>query len=200
MTSDAGLYYGAAWIVFGALHSLFSGASAKARLRPLFGPYYRIAFNLFALAAIVGVLAVGGWAYGAPRRLETIVPGAAMTGLGIVGWALMVFALREYDLGRFGGWTQVRNARSGVEEPEDEPLVTGGLHAYVRHPIYSAAFLILWGSAATDLGLATALWASLYLLIGARFEERRLRRLYGDAYGAYAERTPAFIPWRGRLT
>ncbi len=195
----ASLTYGVAWIAFGALHSLLSATPVKARLTPWLGAYYRIAFNLFAVVTIAAVLAVGGWAYGAPRPLETIVPATAMTGVHVVGWVLMVLALREYDLGRFGGWTQVRNAGNDVDEAEDEPLVTGGLHAYVRHPIYSAAFLILWGSAVTDLGLATALWASLYLMIGARFEERRLHRLYAAEYAEYAARTPSFIPWRGKV-
>jgi len=58
------------------------------------------------------------------------------------------------------------------------------LHRFVRHPLYSAAFLILWGS--------------VYLVVGSHFEERFLERLYGDAYADYRRRVPAFVPWKGR--
>ncbi len=77
-------------------------------------------------------------------------------------------------------------------------LIASGFYAYVRHPFYAAGFLILWGTAWTDLTLATALLGSFYLVIGLRFEERRLKQLYGEHYHAYRNRVPAFFPWRGK--
>ena len=79
-----------------------------------------------------------------------------------------------------------------------EPLATGGLNAFVRHPLYSGLFLVLWARVSNDLTLATALWGSLYLVIGSRFEERRLLRVYGEAYARYRAAVPAFVPWKGR--
>ena len=61
-------------------------------------------------------------------------------------------------------------------------MATRGLHRYVRHPLYSALFLCLWGLVQDPLSLATALWGSLYTLIGTYFEERKLISLYGEAY------------------
>ena len=72
------------------------------------------------------------------------------------------------------------------------------LHRFIRHPLYSGLFLVLWGHAQTEFALATALWGSVYLVIGAGFEERRLIDRYGDAYRTYRARVPAFVPWRGR--
>ena len=83
-------------------------------------------------------------------------------------------------------------------DAEDEPLVTGGLHRWVRHPIYTAAFMILWGLVRDPLSLATACWGSLYLIIGTRLEESKLSRRYGEDYRRYQGRVPAFVPWRGR--
>ena len=77
-------------------------------------------------------------------------------------------------------------------------MIVSGFHAYVRHPLYAAGFLIFWGAAWTDLALATALWASFYLVIGSRFEERRLKQLYGGHYHAHRNRVPAFFSWRGK--
>ena len=88
------------------------------------------------------------------------------------------------------GTSQVRRP----DEAEDETLRIDGLHRYVRHPLYSGLFLILWGHAQTEFALATAIWASIYLVIGTVFEERRLIERYGEAYRDYRARTPAYVP------
>ena len=54
--------------------------------------------------------------------------------------------------------------------------------------------MILWGLVRDPVSLATAVWGSLYLMIGTYFEERKLRRLYGKAYDDYSRRVPPFIP------
>ncbi|WP_404382095.1 methyltransferase family protein [Caenispirillum salinarum] len=201
----AHLVYALAWLSFGAGHSWLANADVKARLRPWLGAGERLAYNLFAVVHVGLVLAVGWWALGdapsfaLPGWLEALM--LAVSALGLI--LLLVFA-RSYDLGRFAGTHQLRMARredaSAAEAADDEPLQTDGIHAWVRHPLYSAAFLVLWGRAVDPLGLATAVWASLYLLIGSRFEERRLLRLYGEAYARYREKVPAFVPWRGRAS
>lgn len=126
------------------------------------------------------------------------LPGWARGALALVhlgGWAVMLFSARFYDLGRLGGLTQLRHP----DQPADESLRRDGPHAWVRHPLYSGGFLILWGAALSPLGLATAVWGSLYLLIGTACEERRLLARYGQDYAAYRARVPAFVPWRGRV-
>jgi protein-S-isoprenylcysteine O-methyltransferase Ste14 len=107
-------------------------------------------------------------------------------------------ALREYDLGRFSGLSQIKAHRRGAPEPGDEPLIIHGMHQFVRHPLYLGAYLIFWGGAGDDFGLATAIWGSLYLWIGARHEERSLLALYGQAYTAYQTQVPAIVPWKRR--
>lgn len=112
----------------------------------------------------------------------------AVAGLAVVGVALL-----GYDRRRFLGLAQLQ----APDAPGDEALRIDGLHRFVRHPLYSGLFLVLWGHAQTEFALATAVWGSLYLLIGTVFEERRLVALYGPAYVVYRVRVPAFIPWRG---
>jgi protein-S-isoprenylcysteine O-methyltransferase Ste14 len=68
----------------------------------------------------------------------------------------------------------------------------------VRHPLYLGAHMILWGGAVNEFGLATALWGSLFLAVGARHEEKALLALYGEAYATYQRRVPAVIPWKGK--
>lgn len=193
------LGYALAWAGFGLTHSLLARESVKALLRPRLGPYYRLAYNLLATVQIAGVWLVG-WSL-LDTRSGFGWPDGPLYGMGalhLLGWVAIILALRGYDLGRLSGLHQIRTHRAGIPDPEDEPLRLDGLHAYVRHPAYAAAFLILWGRATDEFGLASAVWGSAYLLIGARFEERWLARHYGPAYERYRQRVPAFLPWKGR--
>lgn len=193
------LVYGLAWIAFGAGHSVLAADRVKRRLRPWFGPWYRLVYNGMAALSIAAVWVLGRAGLGAAPPLP--LPDGAMAALIVVqgaGAVMLAVALAGYDLGRLGGLSPIRNARRGISEPEDEPLRLGGLHRFVRHPLYAAALLLLWGGARDPFGVATAVWGSLYLGAGTWFEERRLLRRYGAAYARYRERVPAVLPWRGR--
>jgi len=195
---QAHLFFGLAWLSFGAVHSILAGPKAKHRLGQTLGPYYRLSYNVLATVHIAAV-----WVFGQtvlslePYPLDP-ASATALTVLRVLGVLILITALREYDLGRFSGLAQIRAHKLGNPDPGDEPLRTGGLHRFVRHPLYLGAYLILWGGAQNDFGLGTAVWGSLYLFIGARHEERSLLALYGGAYTDYQTRVPAIIPWKGK--
>jgi protein-S-isoprenylcysteine O-methyltransferase Ste14 len=195
----AHLLYALAWGFFGASHSVLAAEGAKRSLGVLFGAGYRLAYNLFAVIAFALVLAAGWWLLGHGVRFAW--PRQLGLGLAIVeaaGWIVLIVGLRGYDLGRLAGSFQLEHRRRTPPPPEDEELRFDGLHAYVRHPLYAAGFLVLWGRVETEFDLATALWGSLYLLVGTRLEERKLVRRYGPRYVDYRERVPAYLPWKGR--
>ena len=191
--------YALAWASFGAVHSLLAREFVKARLRPALGSTYRLAYNGLSALHLAAVWALGRGVFAGGTALA--LPGWAQSGqvaVEAIGWGLMIAALGGYDLGRLGGLRQIRNRRRGIVEAEEEPLRRDGLHRFVRHPVYAAGILILWGRIGSELDLATALWGSLYLIVGAHFEERWLTAHYGAAYADYRKRVPAFVPWRGR--
>lgn len=200
MTPADHLIAAAAWILFGAVHSLLAAERVKRALAARLGGAVRLAYNLFAVAhlALTWWLAEG-WAGAAAGAFDR--PPALAVGQGVaftLGLGLMLVGLRGYDLGRFSGLAQWRAARRGTALTDDEPLRVDGLHRYVRHPLYTAGFLLLWGRVADPASLSTALWTSLYLVVGTLFEERKLLRLYGSAYARYRARVPMYLPWRGR--
>ena len=197
---EAQAIYGLAWLSFGVVHSVLAGATAKRGLDSLFGVYYRLAYNLWAGLHIAAVWTLGRALMGDQANFAPAAPAEnSLLGVSVLGWVVLVMALREYDLGRFSGLAQIRAHRKENTLSEDEPLITGGLHRFVRHPLYLGVYLILWGGATGDFGLATAVWGSVYLVIGTHFEDRKLLALYGDGYRDYKDRVPAVIPWRGRV-
>jgi protein-S-isoprenylcysteine O-methyltransferase Ste14 len=190
VTLIAHFLYGGAWALFGFLHSITAGAGPRRGLGRLFGPGHRLAYNALALIEISAVMRVGerlgngGAAF--KQSSAVIVLRWTMLGLGLV---VGISGLRAYRLGPFVGLAQL-----GGEGDGEQPLVIDGLHHYMRHPLYTAALLLLWGRVSSELSLATAIWGSLYLLIGSSFEERRLVARYGGTYASYRDVTPRFIP------
>lgn len=91
--------------------------------------------------------------------------------------------------------------RIGIDD-RATPLVTGGLFALCRNPIFSGMFLTLAGvvliAPAPWLFLACAVALALVSL-QVRLEERHLAGLHGIAYMSYASRVGRFVPWFGRL-
>ncbi|WP_413207359.1 methyltransferase family protein [Rhodospirillum sp. A1_3_36] len=192
----AWVLHGLGWLSFGLGHSVFAAASGRSLLLRLFGRGHRLAYNILALIHLGFVFWLGQETLGRPPLAFVAPPPVfwGLTVLALVGLAFGLWSLRYYDGGRLLGLRQLR-------EPvvdEDEGLRLDGPHRWLRHPLYTAAFLILWGRAVDPLGLSNALWGSLYLLVGTWLEERKLLGLYGDAYASYRRSVPAFIPWKGR--
>ena len=76
-------------------------------------------------------------------------------------------------------------------------LATTGPYAYVRHPQYDGFILIMFGFLMQWPTLLTLIMfpvlVTMYLRL-ARREEREVREEFGEEYGSYAVRTPAFLP------
>lgn len=76
-------------------------------------------------------------------------------------------------------------------------LVTDGIYARVRHPIYSADIVLAWGVFLlfpTLRALLCVLWMCMILIIWMKVEERALLERFGDEYVEYMRRTPMIIP------
>lgn len=182
--------YAALWASFGLGHSIFANSGIKARLSAL-GRWYRLAYNAVATAHICLVFGVGLWLLG-PKPAFALPPWAqaGMLALAAAGAVLLMWSSRYYDMGRLAGFRQIQEP----EAPEDEGLRLDGPHRVVRHPFYASGLMLVWGLALSPFGLATALWASAYLIIGGRIEERRLLTRYGTDYARYMRRIPGFVP------
>ena len=117
-----------------------------------------------------------------------LVEAAAIAALMLLAVGLFVSAARAMG----ANWSIVARLREGHE------LVTGGVFAHLRHPIYTAmaAFLVAMAIAfGHEFGLI--LGVPLFALgtgIRIREEEKLLRGEFGAAYDDYAARVKRFLP------
>ena len=76
-------------------------------------------------------------------------------------------------------------------------LVTTGIYAKVRHPIYSAAIVFGWGCFffLPNLRMLIGMvWLTLVLFFWMKLEEQALLVKFGEEYNLYKQTAPMFIP------
>ena len=76
-------------------------------------------------------------------------------------------------------------------------LKISGIHRYVRHPLYTGTIMVVWGFYFLFPylnNLIAVILLTLYVLIGLRFEERKLIAEFGALYLDYKKMVPSLIP------
>ena len=182
-------------LAYGAIHSLLASLQAKAHARRWFGPaadrWFRLFFNLVATLTllpilVLPVLLIDQELYRIP--MPWLVLTLALQALAVV--ALLV-SVKQTGARAFLGLRQLLLP----EDTTPPRLVTGGLYRYVRHPIYTAGLLFIWLFPIMTWNLlALSLGITVYIIIGALFEERKLLREFGPQYAEYKARTPMLVP------
>jgi protein-S-isoprenylcysteine O-methyltransferase Ste14 len=180
--------------LYGVVHSLLASLQAKALAVTLFGKiaekYYRLFYNAFAFITLAPIMALPytlpnrSW-YTIPKPWTYLTLSIQVLVVGLAGISVLQTGLFE-----FVGLKQVFSG-----EPKDT-LKTKGLYKHVRHPIYTLGTVFLWLSPSMSQNMAALYFAfTLYFIFGAMVEERKLERVFGQAYRQYRAKTPMFIPF-----
>ena len=122
----------------------------------------------------------------------------------IIAWTLLFACLVPLAFG-------VRSLRTRGQPEEERPgdpsllafektttLVTTGIYAYIRHPLYSSLLLLAWGiffKAPSLPGGTLALVATTFLIATAWADEVECVQFFGDTYREYMQKTKRFIPF-----
>ena len=182
-------------LLYGLVHSLLAALRVKALARRYFGSYsdrfYRLGYNIFAVVSLLPVLALS--ALLPDRTLYTVPSPWALLSLALQGMALLalVIGLMQTDAWSFLGLRQLIGPPA-VGKPE---LVVKGMYRWVRHPLYTAGLVFIWVTPLMTVNvLALNLGLTIYIIVGAYFEERKLVGEYGEAYRRYRRDTPMLIP------
>lgn len=181
-------------LAWGVIHSLTASLGAKEWVRRNLGErgmrYYRFAYNVFSVISFLPIL----WLMVAlPDRVLYQIP-APWVYLSLVGQllAVLILVLGVLQTGPLS-FIGLRQLFEGEERSSQ--LVTHGLYRWVRHPLYTAGLLFIWLTPVmTQNTLIVFIAATIYIIVGAFFEERKLEREYGAAYSEYKSSTPMLIP------
>jgi protein-S-isoprenylcysteine O-methyltransferase Ste14 len=182
-------------LVYGFVHSLLATLAAKARARQWFGPradrWYRLAYNTFGILTFLPILALTA---GIPSERLYVIP-TPWSYITLAGQLLALLALGigllQTGIWSFLGFEQVLNPSHN----EPAQMVTRGLYRWVRHPLYTAGLAFIWLTPImTSNLLVLNIGLTLYLVVGAIYEERKLVREFGDAYTRYQALIPMLIP------
>jgi protein-S-isoprenylcysteine O-methyltransferase Ste14 len=180
---DLGLF-----TVFAFHHTLCARVGVKAlvtRLVPAAlerAVYVWIASSLFIAVLLLwqpvpGVL----WTLDGPWRVVASL-------LQLSGVVLTLASARRLDVFELAG---VRQLTPRAAAPP-AAVISDGAYGVVRHPIYFAWLLLVWPTPAmTGTRLVFAGVSTLYLCVAIPFEERDLRRTFGQDYADYALRVRA---------
>jgi protein-S-isoprenylcysteine O-methyltransferase Ste14 len=191
-------------LLWGLLHSLLASFKAKQLVHRRLGEraarFYRLAYNVFSAVSFLPVLAL---AVLTPDRTlyQVRLPWSALMIFGeFLATVVLLVGFFQTDVWEFIGLRQAAGGAvslsNGPVETKQGRLVTRGLYRYVRHPLYTAGIAFIWLMPLMTVNvLAINIALTVYVVIGAIFEERKLRGEFGQAYADYAARTPMFLPF-----
>jgi protein-S-isoprenylcysteine O-methyltransferase Ste14 len=187
------------WIIWCAIHSGMIWVAITDSLKRRLGNYfrfYRLFFNLTAIVTIIPVILYGRSLH-APVvfRWEgfMIVFQFFLLAMGI----LLFFAgARHYDMLQFLGIRQIKTGTSHGALTATGRLHTTGILRITRHPWYLGAIMLLWAGDLSASTLVGNIILTLYLIVGAALEERKLILEFGEGYRRYQKQVSMLVPFK----
>jgi protein-S-isoprenylcysteine O-methyltransferase Ste14 len=170
----------------------------RVRKRGLLGMVELVLFvqvNLWAITivmyAVPGLLPAASWVFGGLPVAAEWIQAAGVVAIA-VGFVFYAWALRSLG----SSW------RLGIDESQPGQLVTTGIYALSRNPIYTFFDLYSIGTFlvnGTWLFFAFAVLTVFNLHYQILHEERHLGAVYGHSYQAYCARTARYWTWQRAL-
>jgi protein-S-isoprenylcysteine O-methyltransferase Ste14 len=181
-------------LIWGTVHTVMASLEAKEWVRRTLGDtgrrFYRLFYNVFSVISFAPIL----WLMVVlPDQVLYRIP-VPWVYLSIAGQGaavvMLIVGVLQTDTLSFVGLRQL------IEGEQRKPqLVTRGLYRWIRHPLYTAGLLFIWLTPVmSQNSLVVTIAATVYIIVGAIFEERKLKREFGQAYEKYKADTPMLIP------
>jgi methanethiol S-methyltransferase len=188
--AGAVLWNTALFTLFALHHSAFARDAVRVRVERAFPGRERSVYVWVASVVFIGVCSV--W-HAVPGVVWTADGWAAWVfyGARVAGIVLTLRAAAILDVWELAGTRPARHAPAATGG--EATFTRRGPYGWVRHPIYSGWFLIVFAvPTMTATQLVFAVVSSVYLLVGMVFEERSLVRAAPFAYEAYRRR----VKWK----
>jgi methanethiol S-methyltransferase len=187
------------WILWCALHSALITKIVTDYARKKLGHqyrFYRLFFNTVSLVTVTPLLY-----YSFSHRGPIVYrwEGSLLT----VKYLLLVMSIylfaagaRHYSISQFFGIHQIKTGHTEHTLSEHDIFDTTGILGVIRHPWYTGGIMIIWSSDIYLSNLLNNIVVSLYFVIGAFLEERKLLLEFGDKYGEYQKHVSMLVPYK----
>lgn len=147
--------------------------------------YTPLGFAWLGFIILLGII-TGRWRFNTLYQTPwSLLPGAVFVALDIY---LLRKIGREFGSDRLIGRHELNAAQA------DQRLITTGIHARMRHPIYLAHLIMLLGLTVGS-GLAVMYGLLVFGIVTGAFmiraEDAELEKRFGEEYRAYRKRVPA---------
>jgi len=189
----------ALWVIWCSVHSLLITPKVTDYLKDKLGDrfrFYRLFFNTVAVATICPLALYSFLLKEAPIFVWDGALAFVQYGLLALSAFLFLVGATQYSLSSVLGLDQLREENSRRALSPRPAFTTSGILGVIRHPWYVGGFLFIWAREIGLTALLINLVCSLYLVIGAFLEERKLIKEYGDDYRHYQNKVSMFFPWK----
>ena len=163
--------------LFGLQHSIMARRGFKTWLEQFISPAVERSTYMLLTALVTFTLCLGWQSLPAVLwQFENPVIGYTLLGVGLSGWALVLFStflINHFDLfGLRQVWLYfIKRNYTHL------PFKAVALYRYIRHPIMTGVFIGIWVTPVMTVGhLLFALGMSVYVLIGVYHEEKEAQR------------------------
>ncbi len=179
------------FLIFTIIHSALATDYIKNKAQRLLGEryrFYRMIYTVISIPALTPAFFLWIKYSGSTALVYSIPYWAFPLIITVRALALGIFAYASYQTDILGF--------AGLKPTHEKTiLITNGAYGIVRHPLYASGILFLITKMEmSQLDLITVLLVSIYFIIGAYIEERRLLSVFGDEYPKYCQQVSMFIP------
>jgi len=180
------LYAVLGWVLWCTLHSALISTTvtdfAKKKLGGGFR-FYRLFYNVVSLVTLIPLVYYSHMLRESPVFRWEGPLGIVQVFLLAVSVYLFVAGGKHYSWARFWGISQIKAGGAGSSLDDSSTFVVSGIHHIIRHPWYLGGILI-------------NMVISVYFMIGAVLEERKLVIEFGEKYREYQRTVSMLFPWR----
>lgn len=155
-------------------------------------PYYVLLPAWMAMWVVLGLVTAPWRRFALYKTAWSWAPALALFGVGV--W-LYAQSNKHFSPQQLGGLPEL------LAGHREQRLVTTGIRAHVRHPVYLAHLceMLAW-SLGTGLVVCYGLtaFAAITGAVMIRMEDEELERRFGEEYARYKERVPSVLPRIGQ--
>jgi len=183
------------WILYFTIHSMLASNWLKKSIKKSASKlylFYRLAYNGIALVTLFLVLRYQQSTTAIVFLEKTLLLQIVGYSISIIGAILGYLAFKNYDTAEFLGLDFNKDPKE-----KKNTLSISGFNNLVRHPLYFASLLLIWGYFIANPNSNVIIMngvISTYLIIGTKLEEQKLIKEFGQQYRDYIQQVPMLIP------